>query len=48
MLRPGGLCLSPESMAGHFLRGRVLMQLGREGSALEFAAAQKGMEGRLT
>src|SRR5467141_2683851 len=42
------LRLSPDIHGGHFLRGRILMQLGRQREArVEFAAAQKGMEGRL-
>src|SRR5467141_3023408 len=42
------LSLSPDIHGGHFLRGRILMQLGRQREArVEFAAAQKGMEGRL-
>ncbi len=42
------LHLSPDVHGGHFLRGRILMQLGRQKEArVEFAAAQKGMEGRL-
>src|ERR1700682_4261108 len=42
------LRLSPDTHGGHFLRGRILMQLGRQKEArVEFAAAQKGMEGRL-
>jgi len=42
------LHLSPDIHGGHFLRGRILMQLGRQKEArVEFAAAQKGMEGRL-
>ena len=42
------LRLSPDVHGGHFLRGRILMQLGRQKEArVEFAAAQKGMEGRL-
>lgn len=43
-----GLRLSPEIHGGHFLRGRILMQLGRQKEArVEFAAAQKGMQGQL-
>ncbi|SRR5437016_5517325 len=42
------LHLSPDIHGGHFLRGRILMQLGRQKEArAEFAAARKGMEGRL-
>ena len=42
------LNLSPDIHGGRFLRGRILMQLGRQKEAgVEFAAAQKGMEGRL-
>jgi Flp pilus assembly protein TadD len=42
------LGLSPDIHGGHFLRGRILMQLGRQEEArVEFAAAQKGMDGRL-
>jgi len=42
------LRLSPDIHGGRFLRGRILMQLGRQKEArIEFAAAQKDMEGRL-
>jgi tetratricopeptide (TPR) repeat protein len=42
------LRLSPDIHGGHFLRGRILTQLGRRGEArVEFAAAQKGMQGKL-
>ena len=42
------LRLSPDIHGGHFLRGRILMQLGRQKEARsEFAAAQKNMEGQL-
>jgi tetratricopeptide (TPR) repeat protein len=42
------LRLSPDIHGGHFLRGRILMQLGRrEEARVEFAAAQKGMQGKL-
>src|SRR6267154_1277001 len=42
------LRLSPDIHGGHFLRGRILMQLGRLKEARsEFAAAQKNMEGQL-
>jgi len=40
--------LSPDINGGRFLRGRILLQLGRQKEArAEFAAAQKAMEGRL-
>ena len=42
------LGLSPEIHGGHFLRGRILAQLGREKEAqLEFAAAQKSIDAQL-
>ena len=42
------LRLSPDIHGGHFLRGRILMQLGRrEEARVEFAAAQKRMQGKL-
>jgi len=42
------LRLSPDIHGGHFLRGRILTQLGRRDEArVEFAAAQKGMQGKL-
>ena len=42
------LRLSPDIHGGRFLRGRILMQLGRQKEArIEFAGAQKDMEGRL-
>jgi predicted RNA polymerase sigma factor len=42
------LRLSPDIHGGHFLRGRILMQLGRQKEArVEFAAAQKGIQGQL-
>jgi len=42
------LRLSPDIHGGHFLRGRILMQLGRKEEArVEFAAAQKGMQSKL-
>jgi tetratricopeptide (TPR) repeat protein len=42
------LRLSPDIHGGHFLRGRILTQLGRrEEARVEFAAAQKGMQGKL-
>src|SRR6267154_2705354 len=42
------LRLSPDIHGGHFLRGRILTQLGRQKEArLEFAAAQKAMDSRL-
>src|SRR6266566_4267403 len=42
------LRLTPDIHGGHFLRGRILMQLGRQKEARsEFAAAQKNMEGQL-
>jgi Flp pilus assembly protein TadD len=42
------LRLLPDIHGGHFLRGRILTQLGRrEEARLEFAAAQKGMQGKL-
>jgi tetratricopeptide (TPR) repeat protein len=42
------LRLSPDIHGGHFLRGRILTQLGRQKEArVEFAAAQKGMQGQL-
>jgi tetratricopeptide (TPR) repeat protein len=42
------LRLSPDIHGGHYLRGRILMQLGRQEEArVEFAAAQKGMQGKL-
>jgi tetratricopeptide (TPR) repeat protein len=42
------LRLSPEFHGGHFLRGRILVQLGRQKEArVEFAAAQKAMDSQL-
>jgi Flp pilus assembly protein TadD len=42
------LGLSPEIHGGHFLRGRILAQLGREKEAqVEFAAARKSMDTQL-
>jgi len=42
------LRLSPEIHGGHFLRGRILAQLGREKEAqVEFAAAQKSIDAQL-
>src|SRR5207244_11544260 len=42
------LRLSADIHGGHFLRGRVLMQLGRQKEArVELAAAEKGMEGQV-
>ena len=42
------LRLSADIHGGHFVRGRILMQLGRQKEARsEFAAAQKNMEGQL-
>jgi Tfp pilus assembly protein PilF len=42
------LRLSPEVHGGHFLRGRILAQLGREKEAqVEFAAAQKSIDAQL-
>src|SRR6266702_870073 len=42
------LRLSPEFHGGHFLRGRILTQLGRQKEArVEFAAAQKAMDSEL-
>ncbi len=42
------LRLSLDIHGGHFLRGRILTPLGRQKEArVEFAAARKGMEGRL-
>jgi tetratricopeptide (TPR) repeat protein len=42
------LRLSPDIHGGHFLRGRILTQLGRGAEArVEYAAAQKGMQGKL-
>jgi len=42
------LRLSPDIHGGHFLRGRILTQLGRGSEArVEYAAAQKGMQGKL-
>src|SRR6266849_5681223 len=42
------LRLSPEFHGGHFLRGRILVQLGRQKDArVEFAAAQKAMDSEL-
>ncbi len=42
------LRLSPEIHGGHFLRGRILTQLGRQKEArVEFAAAQKAMDSEL-
>jgi len=42
------LRLSPDIHGGHFLRGRILTQLGRrEEARVEFASAQKGMQGKL-
>jgi tetratricopeptide (TPR) repeat protein len=42
------LRLSPDIHGGHFLRGRILTQLGRRDEAgVEFATAQKGMQGKL-
>jgi Flp pilus assembly protein TadD len=40
--------LSPEIPGGHFLRGRILTQLGRQKEArVEFAAAQKTLDSQL-
>jgi predicted RNA polymerase sigma factor len=43
------LRLSPEIHGGHFLRGRILTQLGRNKEAqVEFAAAQKTLNSKLS
>jgi len=43
------LRLEPDIQGGHFLRGRVLTQLGRQKEArVEFAAAQKALESQLS
>jgi tetratricopeptide (TPR) repeat protein len=43
------LRLSPEDESGHYLRGRILRQLGREKEAkAEFAAVQKSKARRLS
>jgi len=42
------LRISPDYEGGHYLRGRILMQLGREKEArVELAAAQKKLDTQL-
>src|SRR5260370_41020054 len=42
------LRISPDYEGGHYLRGRILMQLGREKEArVELAAAEKALDSRL-
>ena len=42
------LRITPDYQGGHYLRGRILMQLGREKEArVELAAAQKAMDSEL-
>jgi len=42
------LRLAPDIQGGHYLRGRILAQLGREKEArVELAAAQKALDAQL-